>query len=250
VSLQQWQTWINMGLRDPRCPPASPFKSENTLNGQAVTGCFEKPVDCPPGSYKSGPGTNCVAGTPGQGGPAGGGNPGGFPGPSGSPGDVSGQADTLWKEIMNLQSRYSPEVMQRLISGAKSSGAAAGKRAGEAANLDAIRRGLGRSSDAASLAGEASRGAEAAIVNPAVVGYTAEKVKADAEDRIAKLTAMQNWINSARQHIQAMTATANQKEIALANLALMEKRLQQELQMQQNQFDFNMAFNAQQNVGY
>ena len=60
VSPGQWQTWINMGLRDPACPPGAPFKSENRgADGQPIGGCFEKPVDCPGGTTKYGQ-TECL----------------------------------------------------------------------------------------------------------------------------------------------------------------------------------------------
>jgi len=250
ISPAQWAAWAPH--YDPQgCPPGSPFHMTKEGSGG---GCAESPDNCPPGMHQSG--NRCAPGEGGPGGPGGGGpgggGPGGGPGAgdSASVGALGGQADTLWQEIQNLQSRYSPEVMQRLMAGAKAQGSAAGKRAGQGANLDAIRRGMGRSADAASLAGEASRGAEAAVVNPASSFYAAEKIKGDQEDRIAKLTSMQNFINSSRQHIQASTATAAQKEVAYANLALAQRRLQQELQMQQNQFDYGMASGARDQFSY
>jgi len=55
VSVEQFQAWIDLGLLDPKCPSDTPFKSENVdAGGNAIGGCFEKPVDCPPGTTKVG----------------------------------------------------------------------------------------------------------------------------------------------------------------------------------------------------
>lgn len=214
----QWMMWQDKF--DPNCPPNTPYQAEDG------SGCVEKPDN-----------TNRPGGGGGGGGRGGGGG-------GGNPMDVSSQANSLWDEIMNMQSRYSPEVMQRIMAGAKRQGATAGANARDAVNRDMIARGMGRSTDAANAAAGAARSAEAGVVNPVSTQLATEKVKADREDKIMKLQAMQNWINSARSHIQAMNATAAQKEVAMANLDLSEKRLAQELKMQQNQFDYGMATGA------
>lgn len=49
VSQDQWKAWEPM--RDSKCPQSHPYKAERTFeDGSNIPGCFEKPVDCPPGT--------------------------------------------------------------------------------------------------------------------------------------------------------------------------------------------------------
>ena len=246
IPVEQFQAYIDGGFLKAGCPPNTPFKQDKAHidkwfggKGYQEGACVEKPTD--------------QAGAGGRGGGGGGaGGPGGFGG-LGRPGSVrgvSGKAQELWDQINSLKSRYSPEVMQRIIGQAKARGSAGAGAARDRIASEFASRGLGRSADAAIASEAAARSAEAGVVNPVVGGLATEKVNADRQDRVQKLQAMQAWINSSRQYILGSTATRNQKEIALADLDLQSRRLDQELEMQQNRFDYGFAREAYSNVRY
>src|SRR4030067_3708820 len=58
-AMEQWAQWD--GFRDPNCPPSAPFPNE-----EGIPGCYEKPVDTPPGVVP-GTGGRGVAGMPSTG---------------------------------------------------------------------------------------------------------------------------------------------------------------------------------------
>ena len=242
IPVEQFQAYIDGGFLKAGCPPNTPFRQDKAHiqkwfggKGYQEGACVEKPTDQVGGGGAGGGGAG--------GGAGGGGRPGGV-------GGVAGKAQELWDQINSLKSRYSPEVMQRIIGQAKARGSAGARGARDRIASEFASRGLGRSADAAIASEVAARSAEAGVVNPVVGGLATEKVNADRQDRVQKLQAMQAWINSTRQYILGSTATRNQKEIALADLALQGRRLAQELEMQQRGFDYGFASQAFQNVQY
>jgi hypothetical protein len=241
VSAAQYQTWINMGLRNPACPPGTPFKSENTLNGAAIPGCFEKPVDCPPGSYKSGPGTNCVSGTPGGGGAGGAGGPGGGPGGSGGfslsaglSGGLPGLSGPVWdailKRLQTQGSRFTPEVMAAIMGSIKTGAENNATTQEEEYNANLATRGLARSN----VANEGYRQIRAGVgqqVQQTQAGLLKAKVDADFEDHNSAIQEGVQYLGQLQSYVASMTATQSQKEVAMAQIQLGYQQLAQQLQI-------------------
>lgn len=229
-------------FRKPGCPKDFPYGANPSHwkdagmgkmggAGPPSDGCFEKPQDwdkdtaakgyMTAGGWKQGTGG---AGGPGGGGGGGGGAGGAVP----QPGGMAGASDTIWQTILGRlqgESRFSPEIMDRLMSGVKSGAESAAARESGEAEAGFTRRGLSRST----MAGSAQRDIRASMAGDVLQSQSSlarAKVDADYQDKTQAISDGMNWLNSLRSYTASMKATAAQREAAMANIQLGYKTLQ------------------------
>jgi hypothetical protein len=230
VSQDQWQAWE--GFRDPNCPADKPYKSE-----RGAAGCFEKPVDCPPGQIPGGPGTSpCRPLRPGEqtgGGPGGSGGPGG--GGAGAPMSPAlndfGMNSKIAEQIQQLfagGSRFSPKVMGDITGQNKLDEQSRIARETQALQQSQAARGVISSPFAAAQ--------EARTISAAGSEFDAgqrelriQKAATDFTDKLAALKTAQDWLNSLRSYALGMDSNNVQREAILANLTLGREKIQSEM---------------------
>lgn len=137
--------------------------------------------------------------------------------------------DEYAKILSGEKSRYSDERVAEMDAAAKSAALGSQKVAQDEIYRDALRRGIFRS-------GVTSRGI-ADTHRQAIASYTQaktdirqKKADADFDDRLVALKGTQDWLNSMRQHIAQLDATASQKEVGMAQVGLGYAQLELEKQ--------------------
>lgn len=226
ATLKSWLTYF----KPDRAPdPRRPF----LVGGEWV----EKPIDSKTFGAGSGVHGRRGGGSGGSGGGRGGrggGAGGGVPDASG----MAGASDTIWNAIkarLEGGTRFTPEVMDTLLSNIKSGAERAA--AAEAKNTEAsfARRGLSRST----LAGTAQQQIRAGLQGD-VLQSQAElakaKINADFQDKTQAISDGMAWLNSLRSYVASMNATRAQKEAAMANIQLGYKQLAHQTKMMREKY--------------
>jgi len=154
------------------------------------------------------------------------------------------QSNILWEEILkrlHAPSRYSPQVMSSMLGGTKLAAEGSANRQEQAAMADLARRGMLRSG----LAGAAFRDIRASTEGNILAERNKllkSKIDADFEDKTTAIKEGMDWLNSLRSFVSSMSATAAQKDAAMANIQLGYARLQQELQVMREQYQQQVQF--------
>ena len=146
-----------------------------------------------------------------------------------NPNSASGK---IWEQILGRleggESRFTPEIMDRLRGGMRLDAESGAARATAEAQEGFQSRGLGRSSMAA--------GAERQIRTDLYSGVAQSesalaraKIDADYQDKSQAIDDGMNWLNSLRNYQLGMAATEAQREAAMANIALGRETLAQRM---------------------
>jgi len=208
---------------------------------RAALGCPEYAIWCDFDTAEFKCDWNTARAGPGSGKPGGGGGGGGGGGKGGGKGPLDPallQSNIIWQEILKrLQapSRYTPHVMSSLMGGTKLAAEGAANRQEQAAMADMARRGVLRSG----LAGAAFRDIRATTEGNILAERNKilkAKIDADYEDKTTAIKEGMDWLNSLRSFVASMSATAAQKDAAMANIQLGYARLTQEMQMMREQY--------------
>lgn len=166
-------------------------------------------------------------------------------------GDVSSMiSDYLKGVIQGGQTRYSPDVVDRMKSEAKSAAMGSARAARESTSYDLVRRGMFQSPAGNRPMDEINRRAEASY-SGAVNQIQIQKTNADFEDRMGALDRAQRWLDQLRSYTLGLEGLAADREKAQAAIALGYARLDQEraalqaqMGLQERQFDFYRWLNT------
>lgn len=236
ISKDQWKAWEP--LRDPNCSdPRAPYRNENVDDsGAHISGCFAKPVDCPNGTAKVGMGkcSQHAGMGGGQGGPGGlGGGPGGMGGGGWEgfnmdPNSMNSLLGSTLAKMLNGPSRYTPEVMQTLLSALKQNEEGSIASESDAAKADAAARGMFGSGALGQTLSDIRRKGQAGLLQ-GDVQYTQAKINADYQDKVTALQQSQSWLNALRDELYRRDLTAIQRQQFAANLDLAYANLQSQI---------------------
>jgi hypothetical protein len=156
---------------------------------------------------------------------------------------MAGASDTIWQAIqarLEGGSRFTPGVMDDLLGGVRSQAEGAAGRAAAESAAAMQRRGLSRST----IAGSEQRQIRTSLygnVLQADVELKKAKITADFQDKTQAINDGMNWLNSLRSYVSSMTATAAQREVAMANIQLGYQQLQHATDMMREGFAQDMA---------
>jgi hypothetical protein len=156
---------------------------------------------------------------------------------------MAGASDTIWQAILGRLeggTRFTPEVMDKLLGSVKSGAERSAAAQSEQAEADFARRGLSRSS----LAGRAQqqiRGDLAGTVLNTEAQLQRAKIDADYQDKTQAIQDGMNWLNSLRSYTASMTATQAQKQAAMANIELGYKQLQHQTDTMRESYSQQLA---------
>jgi len=131
--------------------------------------------------------------------------------------------------------------MSSMLGGTKLAAEGSANRQEQAAMADLARRGMLRSG----LAGAAFRDIRASTEGNILAERNKllkSKIDADFEDKTTAIKEGMDWLNSLRSFVSSMSATAAQKDAAMANIQLGYARLQQELQVMREQYQQQVQF--------
>lgn len=229
IPKEGWALWEE--FRDPNCPADKPYKSE-----RGAAGCFEKPVDCPPGQVPGGPGNSpCRALRPGEEGGAGGagGGPGGGGGAFGAaPGLMDyGMNAEIAQQIQGLfdqGSRFSPAVMADISGQNKLTEQNRIARESQALRQNQASRGVISSPFAAAQEQRIVSGAGAEF-DAGQRDLRTQKAMTDFTDKLSALKTAQDWLNSLRNYALGMDSNNVQREAIMANLTLGREKIRSEM---------------------
>ncbi len=265
ISRGQWDAW--QGMLDPSCPESHPYRAERTNeDGSPINACLEKPVDCPDGmtALDIGGRNTCVPldhprvlaawGSGGGGAPSGPGiqKPGiatvkapgltgGPAGPGGAGAPLPGNlaADELWKVIQGRlsgrDSRYTPEVMSRLMAQTKTTAEGQASSQMQQADEDMASRGVLRS-PSQNAARREIRGTVSGQVMGTQNDLNKAKIDADYQDKTTAIQEAQTWLTQLQNYTIQNQQNATTRELGLANIELAKQRLAQEATLAQQQY--------------
>lgn len=227
------------------------WKSSKRCGNAPCPNVAESPDNCPDGTTAygigecRGTGPNAPPGTPplpggggGGGAGGGGGTGGGSSNPTNPAGSLPGVEGPVWNAILarlNGGTRFTPEVMAQLLGSIKSQGEATARGQAEESNADLASRGLARSGIAARQ-NQSIRAGVGSQVLQARAGLEKAKIDADYQDKSEAINEGLNYLGQLRQQVTSMYATDAQRQAAMAQIALAERQMQQQLLIFREQY--------------
>lgn len=148
------------------------------------------------------------------------------------------QSDAVWQAILarlNGKTRYTPEVMSRILGQTKTAGEAQAANQEQEYTSNLASRGIAR----APIANEGYRQIRAGVGTQVMAmqnNLIKAKIDADYADKTEAINEGIAWLNSLRDYTARMAATSAQYKIGMANVNLGYAQLAQQLQIVREQY--------------